>query len=310
MQRLQVPIDPSVSQVRIDVFLAKYLGIATRSQLKERLVEVRLNGKVVKISHKLKGGEKLELFLKPVEPLKLEPQDIPLTVLYEDERVIVLNKPTGMVVHPGAGVGQGTLVHGLLHHIKHLKTIFNSELIRPGIVHRLDKDTSGVLIAAKDPQTLEFLSSQFREKKVQKIYLALVKGFLPNSEDTVVARIVRDPRNRKKFTCLEQKEKENRGKPMLTYYRVLKQYSESSFVWLQPLTGRTHQLRVQMQALGCPILGDSIYSRGGKDNAFNRLLLHAYRLKIALPNESNYHIFYAPLPQDFKQALRSLSDSL
>ncbi len=308
METLQLRIEDSAVDARLDVYLAKRLNLPSRNQLKERVVEIRLNGRKVKASHRVAPGGELEVLLRPLEEPRYAAEKLPLRIIHEDSRVIVVDKPEGMVVHPGAGVKQGTLVQGLLYHVRTLKDAFPEDLIRPGIVHRLDKDTSGVLIAAKDPEALEFLAAQFRNKRVEKTYLAIVKGTLSKGEGFIVGRLVRDPRNRKRFRMLEGEG--TQGKPMETWFRVLKRYGHYSFVLLKPRTGRTHQLRVQMQAIGCPILGDPLYSRKGsllKDEIIPRLYLHAFALKIQLPLDSVPRIFYAPLPPNFKEALRKLT---
>jgi len=307
METRKIRIEDSPRPTRLDVYLVERLKLLSRSQLKERVVEIRLNGKKVKASHRVTPGGELEVLLRPPEEPQFAPEALPLRILYEDSRVIVVDKPAGMVVHPGAGVHRGTLVQGLLYHIKTLKDTFPEEPIRPGIVHRLDKDTSGVLIAAKNPEALEFLSAQFRTKKVEKTYLAIVKGTPLKREGWVGGKLVRDPGNRKRFRLVEGEGV--RGKPMQTWYRVLRSYGGYAFVLLKPRTGRTHQLRVQMQSLGCPILGDPVYSRKGKlkEELSPRLYLHAYCLKITLPGEEAPRIFYSILPPDFKDALRTLA---
>lgn len=307
MEVHRIRIEDSAQPVRLDVYLVDRLKLSSRSQLKERVVEIRLNGRKVKVSHRITPGGELEVLLRPLEEPQFTPEALPLRILYEDSQVIVVDKPSGMVVHPGAGVHRGTLVQGLLYHVKTLKETFPEEAIRPGIVHRLDKDTSGVLIAAKNPEALEFLAAQFRHKKVEKTYLAIVKGAPLKREGWVVGKIVRDPRNRKRFRMVDGEGA--RGKPMETWFRVLKRYGSYAFVLLKPRTGRTHQLRVQMQALGCPILGDPVYSRKGKlsEELSSRLYLHAFHLKITLPGEQWPRMFYSTLPSDFKDALRKLA---
>jgi len=274
------------------------------------VVEIRLNGKKVKASRRVTPGGRLEVLLRPLEAPQFSAEELPLRILYEDSHVIVVDKPEGMVVHPGAGVKQGTLVQGLLYYVKTLKETFPEESVRPGIVHRLDKDTSGVLIAAKDPMTLEYLSSQFRNKRVEKTYVAIVKGSPLKGEGSIVGNLVRDPKNRKRFRMVEGEGK--KGKLMETWFRVLSRFGPYSFVLLKPKTGRTHQLRVQMQAIGCPILGDPLYSRKGNlssEEITPRLYLHAYALRILLPDEATHRTFYSPIPEEFKKTLRKLAEN-
>ncbi|MFW6313680.1 MAG: RluA family pseudouridine synthase, partial [Spirochaetota bacterium] len=216
--------------------------------------------------------------------------------------VVVVNKPAGMVVHPAAGNWTGTLAQGLMHHVRSLQERFDDPS-RPGIVHRLDKDTSGVMIAAKHPEALALLSHQFRSHTTEKAYLALLRGQLPHSTGSVHTGIARDPHNRKRFTVVRQG-----GKEAVTNYRILRHHRGYTFVLLQPETGRTHQLRVHMAHLGCPIAGDPIYSR--RDPRFPELglLLHAYQLTITLPGEEAPRTFTARLPGSFREALRFVSD--
>ncbi|HOV39040.1 MAG TPA: RluA family pseudouridine synthase [Spirochaetales bacterium] len=317
MNHIQVKIEEGAPRTRIDVYVAKNLGLATRSQLKERIAEIRMDGKTVKPSRLIEPGKVLEIFYRPREEPTFQGENLPLKILYEDNRVVVLDKPAGMVVHPGCGVYSGTLVQGLLYHIQNLKDAFPEEPIRPGIVHRLDRDTSGVIITAKDSEALEFLSAQFRKKTVRKLYLALVKGSPPRREGILRGYISRDPIHRKRFRILpvtrEEAKKEIPGKYAVTRFQVLKTFSWGSFVLLQPHTGRTHQLRVQLQALGCPIWGDPIYSRAEKlpFNVLQKsLFLHAYLLEVVLPGETIPRRFYAPLPERFKVVLRGEAQNL
>jgi 23S rRNA pseudouridine1911/1915/1917 synthase len=225
-----------------------------------------------------------------------------LDILYEDSRVVVLNKPRGMVVHPGSGVRSGTLVQGLLAHAREIAVNFPKEPVRPGIVHRLDKDTSGVIITAKDPESLEYLACQFRGRAVRKVYLAIVKGMPPQLRGTIRGHILRDPRHRKRFVHAE-----TGGKPAETLYKVLSSRDGYSFVVLKPKTGRTHQLRVHMKSVGCPILGDPVYGR--KDQSFSQagLMLHAYSLSLVLPGENQERTFRAPIPPEFSGQMECLA---
>jgi 23S rRNA pseudouridine1911/1915/1917 synthase len=227
-------------------------------------------------------------------------EPIELDILYESDRVIVINKPAGLVVHPGAGNWTGTLAQGLLHHVARLESAFAGSS-RPGIVHRLDKDTSGVLIAAKEPEMLAALADQFKRRRASKHYLALVKGRLPRSQDTIDTGIQRDERNRKKFRAAASGE----GKQAVTDYRVLRHYAHHSFLSLRPRTGRTHQLRVHMASLGCPIVGDPLYARRDADFPDAPMMLHAYQLRVYLPDEERWAEFTAALPERFKSTLRS-----
>lgn len=279
--------------LRVDKFISEHLSLFSRSQIRHRNTKVWINGKEAKLSGKVSFGDKIVVEYEDLQEPGIVPEPLPLDIIYENADVIVLNKSQGMVVHPAAGNYSGTLVQGLLYHYKNHGENFNSELIRPGIVHRLDKDTSGVIIAARNPESQEYLSSQFRKKTTKKMYLAIVKGVISEKEGTVEGFLSRDPKHRKKFTW-----KTGRGKAAKTRYRVLTRWKESTFVALYPETGRTHQLRVHMLSIRHPIVGDPLYSR----NPGNRtLMLHAYRLKIRLPREECPRQFRAPMPNRFKR---------
>jgi 23S rRNA pseudouridine1911/1915/1917 synthase len=294
--------------LRLDRFVAERLGVLTRSQIKTRGLEARVNGKTVKISRLLVGGDRLEIEWNDPEPSELIPQDIPLAALYEDDRVIVVDKPQGLVVHPGAGNREGTLANALL--FRRLQrgsaggggNAGGTEAgFRPGIVHRLDKDTSGVIIAAYDDGALAFLADQFKARTTRKTYVAVVSGSPPAERGTISTLIARDPRDRKRFAVSAAG-----GKPALTHYRVAERFPGYALVLLRPKTGRTHQLRVHLRHLGCPILGDPIYGRPDRRFPKATLMLHAYRLKIRLPGSTEPTAFTAPLPDRFRRILRAL----
>ncbi len=301
-----VELGESVSspvRIRIDAYIAALLPGFTRSMIDSGNSEIVVNGKKVKKSRMVKNGDTVEFHYTMPPSEHLVPQDIPLHIIYEDTKVVVVNKEQGMVVHPAAGNHDGTLANALLHHTQGKDDV--SESNRPGIVHRLDKDTSGIMITAKDTQTHEFLSSQFKNRKTRKIYIALIKGIPAKRTGTVTARIVRDPRHRKKFTVTEDPAK---GRDAVTDYRVLRAFypgdgSVYSLIRLSPRTGRTHQLRVHLKSIGCPVLGDPLYSR--KDTMFPAasLMLHALSLTITLPDSIKETRFYAPMPVRFKNIL-------
>jgi 23S rRNA pseudouridine1911/1915/1917 synthase len=300
--------DPADAGKRLDVFLAERLGEFTRSQARRRIADLSLNGTPVRLSRRLREGDRVSFSVVEPEPSALEPQDIPLDVIYEDPRVIVIDKPQGMVVHPGSGNRRGTVVNALLFHAAGLSESFRDDL-RPGIVHRLDKDTSGVMIAAKDPAAHEFLAAQFRDRSVRKRYAAIVRGALPSAGGRLEARIARDPRNRKRFTCVAAG-----GRPAVTRYRVVSRLEATgagparpyTLVLCAPRTGRTHQLRVHLKHAGTPILGDRVY--GGTDPVFPEatLMLHALSLAIRLPGEAEPRTFRSRLPARFREILSRL----
>lgn len=306
--------EPEADGLRADKYIAEYLQLFTRSQLKQRGVEFKLNGKRIKPAKQVHFGEKLEIRYSRAPAPRIEAEEIKLDILYEDSRVIVVNKAQGMVVHPAAGNFSGTLVQGLLYHIESLGEHFSEEgaeaggetkeavetEVRPGIVHRLDKDTSGVIIAAKDPEALDFLARQFAERKTRKTYIAEIKGVPSPPEGRVTYPIARDRYHRKKFTW-----RRTDGKAAETEYRILRCFEDTSLVRLRPKTGRTHQLRVHMSALGCPVVGDPIYGRKIDGREGDSLMLHAYSLRIEVPGRG-LRTFRAPLPERFRRVCRLL----
>jgi 23S rRNA pseudouridine1911/1915/1917 synthase len=312
MKRAEARVqDPSHAGVRVDVFLSEVMGLFSRSQVRSRVVEVRVNGATARLSRKLKAGDAVAVDFNDPPPLNAQPEDIPLAILFENQDVIVLDKPQGMVVHPGSGNHRGTLVNALLHHCAGLESRFGPGDPRPGIVHRLDKETSGVIIAAKNPEAHAYLAAQFKSRGTRKRYLAVLAGCPRPLSGTVETRISRDPRHRILFAVTR-----TGGKPAVTRYAVLRSYTRPGsaagaapaycLVSLGPRTGRTHQLRVHMRSLKTPILGDPLYGR--KDPLFPAatLMLHAHRLTITLPGETEARTFTAPLPQRFRKVLRSL----
>ncbi|MCL2762953.1 MAG: RluA family pseudouridine synthase [Treponema sp.] len=293
--------------MRLDLYIAENLGLLSRSQIKARELKASINGKEVKISRLVKSGDALELFWKEADPVNIIPEDIPLDILYEDERSVVINKIQGMVVHPGAGNRSGTLANALYWRKLNAGVFSATEPaagrdgIRPGIVHRLDKDTSGVIIAAYDDETLAFLAGQFKTRKTKKTYIAIVNGIPKEKKGRIETFIARDPKDRKRFAVSGQ------GKIALTYYSVIKTWKSHSLVLLRLKTGRTHQLRVHMRYIGCPIAGDPLY--GFTDTLFPNasLMLHAKKLAIVLPGETEQRIFKAPLPQRFIGMIQRLN---
>jgi 23S rRNA pseudouridine1911/1915/1917 synthase len=285
--------------LRLDRYVSERLQLLSRSQIKPRALKAKLNGKEVKISRLLKKGEFLELSWADPEPSELLPQDLPLDIIYEDGQVVVVNKAQGMVVHPGAGNRRDTLANALL--FRRLSRGGAGEGFRPGIVHRLDKDTSGVIIAAYDDEALAFLAEEFKTRRVKKYYQAIVKGSLQEGTGSVETRIIRDSRDRKRFAVSP-----DRGKTALTYYRVVRSWGSHSLLLLRPKTGRTHQLRVHMRYLGHPILGDPLY--GGPDPLFPQatLMLHAQSLSLRLPGRAEPDTFKTGLPERFFSIFHTL----
>jgi len=297
-----VVVLPEGRAERVDKYISDVWGILTRSQIKQRSAQVYIGGVPVKFSRKVAAGDLVSIEYNPPEKMDLEPEDIPLDVIFENSDVLVINKAQGLVVHPAAGNFTGTLVQGLLYRYQEedFEDSFGSKDVRPGIVHRLDKDTSGVLITAKNPEALEFLSAQFRDKTARKRYVALVKGNPRPREGRIDNYLVRDPRNRKKFTW---RSGPGQGKHAVTDYRVVKDFDGYSLMFLYPRTGRTHQLRVHTLSLGHPILGDPVYGRNMGQGSIT-LMLHASRLTISLPGEAVARSFRAPLPGRFLPFLK------
>jgi 23S rRNA pseudouridine1911/1915/1917 synthase len=286
--------------VRLDKYISEIARLMSRSQVKGRFVAASVNGKAAKLSRELRSGDKVRLEYGEGEARELLPQDIPLSVVFEDARVLVVDKPQGMVTHPANGNWTGTLVNALLHRLGGAALRFDGADPRPGIVHRLDKETSGLIITAKDPEAREFLARQFRDRETRKEYLAIVKGRPPAARGRIANHLARDPSDRKKFRVAEA------GKLAVTDYRLLAAFGRYSFVALSPRTGRTHQLRVHMRELRCPILGDPVYSPRDERYPEATLMLHAYRLEICLPGNGERRRFRAPLPERFKAVLREI----
>ncbi len=284
---------------RLDLFISEKLKLLSRSQIKARNLTAKINGKDVKASKLVKKGDVLELCWEEEPPLHIIPQDIPLDIIYEDENCVVVNKAQGMVVHPGAGNRQNTLANAIYYRMTALEPAVQNWAsgLRPGIVHRLDKETSGVIIAAYNERSHAFLSQQFKSRKTKKNYIAIVCGAPKEKKGRIETFIARDPKDRKRFAVSDK------GKSALTFYKVLKTKGNYSLVLLRPKTGRTHQLRVHLKYLGCPILGDSLY--GSKDKNFPNatLMLHSKSLAITLFGETKERVFSSPLPERFSKIM-------
>jgi 23S rRNA pseudouridine1911/1915/1917 synthase len=298
--------DPGDVGMRLDVYVAEKLGLFTRSQAKSRILDISVNGAPARLARRLKLGDLVALTCAEPPSSASAPEDLPLSILFENDDVIVVDKQQGMVVHPGSGNHSGTLLNALLFHCSGLAAGFSAGDARPGIVHRLDKETSGVIIAAKNARAHEFLSAQFKNRGVQKRYIALVVGALPAETGRIETRLGRDPRNRKRFTVVAAG-----GRTALTLYRVLNRHAAGKVVYcsvlLAPRTGRTHQLRVHMRHLGAPILGDPLYGHPDARFPGATLMLHARMLRIRLPGEDRERTFTAPVPERFRAILQSFS---
>jgi 23S rRNA pseudouridine1911/1915/1917 synthase len=288
---------------RLDKFLVGLLQEFSRSRIQGLIADgfVDVNGRAAK-----KGGQTLErgfnvtVRIPPAAPTDLIREEIPLDILFENDDLVVVNKPAGMVVHPSAGHASGTLVNAMLGYDPDIEGIGGEE--RPGVVHRLDKATSGLILLAKNERAHRWLQDQFRLRKVEKTYLALVDGKPPTSSGRVEAHIGRDPGHRKRMAIVP----ESRGREAISEYKTLESFRNHTLLEFHPLTGRTHQIRLHCAFLGCPIVGDEVYGRKKPTVEIDRHFLHAYRLKILLPGKKEPESFEAPLPDELEQVLVSL----
>ena len=289
-----------LDEERLDHFLVESLPGFSRARLQALIKDgdVHVNGAAAKKSGQiLARGALVEVHIPPSAPSNLVGEDIPLDIVFENEDLIVVNKPAGMVVHPAAGHDSGTLVHAVLGYDPEIEGIGGEE--RPGIVHRLDKDTSGLIVLAKNDQAHRWLQDQFRLRKVEKTYIALVDGRPPTPSGRVEAAIGRDPSHRKKMAVV----RESKGRGAISEYKTIESFQHHTLLEFHPLTGRTHQIRLHCAFLGCPIVGDEIYGRKKPSVMLGRHFLHAYKLKIALPNEKHAREFEAPLPLELARTL-------
>lgn len=300
---------------RLDKYISSLPNGFNRSKLKSGVHEILINSQKAKLSSKVRAGDQIDIQWEDNIPDTILPEDIPLKIIYENQDVTVVNKEQGMVTHPAAGNWTGTLVNALLHHwgreaLEQIKDGDTAEILarrRPGIVHRLDKDTSGIIITAKNREAEEWLQSQFQSRSLKKEYILIVRGCPPKKDGVVDTYIVRDPADRKRFKAVEADAAGAlQGKRAVTLYHVVSVYSNYSLVRVRLKTGRTHQIRVHMKYLGCPVLGDAIYSK--KDNFFpnENLMLHSRLLQIRLPGQEKYSVFKAAVPERFKRVIKAL----
>ncbi len=290
---------------RLDKFLTIALeGTYSRSRIQAWIREGRVlvaGQPATKTGLMLEAPAHITVHIPPVLPSRVEPEAIPLDVLFENDDVLVVNKPAGMVVHPAPGHPRGTLVHAALAHAPEMRGVGGEH--RPGVVHRLDKDTSGVIILAKNDAAHQFLQAQFKARSTRKIYLALVAGAPPTPQGRIEAPIDRDPAHRKRMKVVPP----GKGRAAVTEYRTLETFPHHTLLEARPLTGRTHQIRVHLAFLGCPVAADALYGRKPRHALpLTRHFLHAHSLTITLPGETAPRTFTAPLPDDLQTVLAAL----
>ncbi len=288
---------------RLDKYLVSCLPEFSRARIQGLILDgfVSINGVAAKkAGQMIEDGDDIEVRVPPPVPSGLVAEDIPLDIIFENDDLIVVNKPAGMVVHPAAGHYSGTLVNAVLGYDPDLEGIGGEE--RPGLVHRLDKETSGLIILAKNERAHNWLQDQFRLRKVEKTYLALVDGKPPTPAGRVEAPIGRDPSHRKKMAIVSA----GKGREAVSEYKTLQSFRNHTLLEFHPHTGRTHQIRLHCQFLGCPIVGDSVYGKRTVTATIDRHFLHAYRLKIILPGEKSPRTFEADLPEELKAVLEEV----
>lgn len=289
---------------RLDTFLAENLDGKSRSFIQGLIEkeEVLVNSNIKKSNYKLRIGDEVQVNIPDPTHVNIEPEDIPIDIIYEDSDVIVVNKPQGMVVHPAPGNYEGTLVNALLNHCSDLSGI--NGVARPGIVHRIDKDTSGILVVAKNDNAHNKLSEQFKEHSITRVYLALVEGIIKEDEGTIDAPLARHPKERIKIAIVPS------GRRAVTHYKVIKRFKEHTLVQCKLETGRTHQIRVHMCHIGHPLVGDPVY--GYKKQKFNLegQMLYAQKLGFIHPKTNDYIEFQCDIPSYFKNVLDILEKQL
>lgn len=294
---------------RADIALAEHIPSISRSRIRKLIDKglVLVDGEPIKASRKLYGGEEIELTIPPAQPIDAEPEDIEVEIVFEDDDIVIVNKPSGMVVHPGSGVSRGTLVNALLFKCSNLSDIGGA--IRPGIVHRLDKDTSGIMIVAKNDASHRSLVEQFQKRSIEKTYIAIVAGRLKDAKGEFSDPIGRHPVDRIKMST-----KSKKGKEALTLWKVVERFDGASLVEVNPKTGRTHQIRVHFKAGGNTLLGDKLYGPKKYNTPFlqklsaklGRHALHAFSIRFVHPKSSKPVYFEAPIANDMIEIITEL----
>ncbi|BDB01386.1 RluA family pseudouridine synthase [Clostridium botulinum] len=304
MEKISLQVEKEFDNVRLDLYLSKIFEDKSRSYLQGIIDQgnVLVNNKKKKRNYKLKVGDNIEVNIPEPKLLEIEPEDIKLDIIYEDKDVIVVNKPQEMVVHPAPGVYSGTLVNALLNHCKDLSGI--NGVARPGIVHRIDKDTSGILVVAKNDISHNNLAAQFKEHSISRVYMALVEGIIKDEQGTIEAPIGRHPVDRIKMAVVKD------GRHAVTHYKVIERFKNHTLVECRLETGRTHQIRVHMSHIMHPLVGDPVY--GYKKQRFNLKgqMLHAKLLGFIHPTTRQYVEFESELPEYFKKIIKILKNEL
>ncbi len=307
MKKTTYKVNLEIASERIDLFISSESGL-TRSRVKKliKLGAITVNSRLeIKTSHKLRGGDLVELVI-PDEPEGiLIPENIPLDIIWQDDHLVVVNKPPGMVVYPAAGHSSGTLMNALIS--KCSISASAGAPLRPGIVHRLDKETSGIIVIAKDDNSYHDLVKQFKDREIEKYYIALLSGSLKENKGEINAAIGRSTSDRKKMSTMTKK-----GKEALTKFEVIERFGPATMAKVRIITGRTHQIRVHFASIGNPVLGDRTYGKktslriGTRTLPFKRQMLHAHTIKFKHPINGNIMEFTAPMPEDMEKAIEAL----
>ncbi|PJI09909.1 MULTISPECIES: RluA family pseudouridine synthase [Clostridium] len=304
MEKFNFTTEESNDNERIDVYLSSKFTDISRSYIQELIKKKSaiVNGKIVKSNHKLKAGDNITFEFPDNEELKVDAEDIPLDIVYEDSDIIVVNKQQGMVVHPAPGNYSGTLVNALLYHCNDLSGI--NGVLRPGIVHRIDKDTSGVIVVAKNDAAHKKLAYQLKEHSMNRVYKALVEGIIKEDEGIVDKPLGRHPVERIKIAVVKN------GRKAVTHYKVIERYKNNTLVECKLETGRTHQIRVHMAYIGHPLVGDPVYGYKKQRFNLNGQMLHAQKLGFVHPRTGKYVEFNSKLPAYFERIIGILKNEL
>ena len=288
---------------RLDSYIAKEEPSLSRTMIKKLIEDgnICVNGKIKKTSYKVENNDEIEIEIPEAKDINLKAQDIPIEIIYEDSDIIVVNKPKGMVVHPAIGNPDGTLVNAIMNICKDSLSGIGGE-VRPGIVHRLDKDTSGLLMIAKNDNSHIKMSEQIKNREVTKIYIALVRGIISENEATIDMPIGRSTKDRKKMAVTKN------GKNAITHFKVLKRYDKYTLLQIKIDTGRTHQIRVHMAEIGHPVVGDMVYSNGKNDFGIEGQMLHSHKLEFKHPISGKAMCLEAPIPEYFENVLKKLEE--